>query len=255
MNILIVDDSKVTREIIKNMIYFNIDRSIIFFEAENGQEAIEILKNNLIDILLTDILMPSMDGYELIKRVKKYITLANTFVVAITGLSGQEHVKKLFESGADYYISKPILKEDIVVRLKLIIKSIAQEKTNQLLVRDTTDTLDTEVMMNYYMVFIISQKHDLYNIVDKIIAVYPQVDKTLLKDFINMLVQSYESLEKELPDSFNINIESSSSALFLTCTDANFIEEIKQYSANISEDYEIVYSTHSMIIKLVYTNS
>ena len=88
MNILITEDDKETREALKNIILYSIDETITVFEADNGAEALEIIEDNTIDILLTDIMMPTMDGFELITRVKNSESLKHIFIAAITGLSG-----------------------------------------------------------------------------------------------------------------------------------------------------------------------
>jgi len=93
MNILITEDAQETREVLKNIIAYSIDESAMIFEADNGVDALEIIKNNPIDILLTDIMMPNMDGFELITRVKSNDATKDIFVAAITGFSGEEQIE------------------------------------------------------------------------------------------------------------------------------------------------------------------
>lgn len=251
MNILITEDAKETREVLKNIIKFSIDSDINIYEAEDGEDALNIIDANEIDILLTDIMMPKMDGFELIKKVKNNERTKHIFVAAITGLSGEEQVKKVFSCGADYYIAKPIQKDDIIARLKLIYKLVSKddEKTPEL-IRDTFNPFEVPIMMNYYTIFTILQEDDLYQIIHHLAALYPQTNKIMLKDFITLLLKSYESLDDEFDGAFEMILESSSDAVFLSCTNLSFIDAIKQYKNPIPSDYEAKFMSNSMTIKI-----
>ena len=251
MNILIVEDAKETREVLNNIIKYSIDKSIKVFEAENGAQALEIIQQNSIDILLTDIMMPIMDGFELITRVKNSEATKDIFIAAITGLSGEEQVKRVFSCGADYYISKPIQQEDIIARLKLIYKLVTkEEKKSPAIMRDTFNPFETPVMMNYYTIFTILQENDLYQIIHHLAALYPSSNKIMLKDFITLLLKSYESLDKEFNGAFEMMLESSFDDVFLSCTHLSFIDAVKKYESTMPQAYEIKYMPNSMTIKI-----
>ncbi len=250
MNILITEDAKETREVLRNIIKFSIDDTITIFEADNGASALDIIKDNHIDILLTDIMMPTMDGFELITRIKQSEKNKNIFIVAITGLSGEEQVKKVFSCGADYYISKPIQKEDIIARLKLIYKLVKKDEPIPELKRDSFNPFEVPVMMNYYTIFTILQEDDLYQIIHHLALLYPNSDKIMLKDFITLLFKSYESLEGEFDGAFEMMIESSADDLYLSCTNISFIEAIKKYEDSMPSAYDVKYLSNSMTIKI-----
>jgi len=251
MNVLIVEDAKETREVLNNIIKYSIDKSIKVFEAENGVQALKIIQDNSIDILLTDIMMPIMDGFELITRVKNSEATKDIFIAAITGLSGEEQVKRVFSCGADYYISKPIQQEDIIARLKLIYKLVSkEEKKSPAIMRDTFNPFETPIMMNYYTIFTILQENDLYQIIHHLAALYPSSNKIMLKDFITLLLKSYESLDKEFNGAFEMMLESSFDDIFLSCTHLSFIEAVKKYESGMPQTYEIKYMPNSMTIKI-----
>jgi len=251
MNILITEDTKETREVLKNIIKFSIDDNITVFEAENGKEALKIINEHPINILLTDIMMPIMDGFELITKVKSDDSTKDIFIAAITGLSGEEQVQKVFSCGADYYISKPIQKDDIIARLKLIHKLITkEEKKSPEIMRDTFNPFETPVMMNYYTIFTILQENDLYQIIHHLSALYPSIDNMMLKDFITLLLKSYEELDKEFEGAFEIMLESSFDDIYISCTFLSFIEAIKKYESTIPNIYEIKYMPNSVTIKI-----
>lgn len=250
MNILIAEDAKETREVLKNIIIYAIDNSVTIVEADNGAEALEIINNYPIDILLTDIMMPEMDGFELIKRVKKNDSLKHIFIAAITGLSGEEQVKKVFSCGADYYIPKPIQQEDIIARLKLIYRLVEKDKPVPELIRDTFNPFDVPVMTNYYTIFTILQEEDLYQIIHHLAVLYPEANKIMLKDFISVLLKSYESLDDEFDGAFEIMLETSYDAVYLSLTNLNFIEALRKNEDAILQSYEVKYKSNSITIKI-----
>ena len=251
MNILIAEDTKETREVLKNIIHFSIDNSIKIYEAENGVEALDILKKEQIDILLTDIMMPLMNGFELITKLKEDKDLKKIFIAAITGLSQEEEIKKIFACGADYYISKPIQRDDIVARLKLIHRLVYGEERQPLkMVGDIYNPFEVSVMKNYYTIFKILQEEDLFQIIHYLTALYPKMDKIKLKDFITFLLKSYESLEKRFDNTFEIKLETTYYNIFLSMSENSYIQAIKKNEESIPDTYEIKYMLKSMTIKI-----
>jgi signal transduction histidine kinase/DNA-binding response OmpR family regulator/HAMP domain-containing protein len=86
---------------------------IIF--AENGREALEILdKNEMIDLVLMDIMMPEMDGYEAIRQIRMNDHLKNLPVIALTAKAMKEDREKCMEAGASDYIMKPIQSDQLI---------------------------------------------------------------------------------------------------------------------------------------------
>jgi len=96
------------------------DREIKVFEAENGQMALEVLKNNPdIDLVLMDIMMPVMDGYEAMKIIRKTPKISNIPIITLTAKAMKEDYQKAIDSGANDYISKPINVDKLMTLLKI----------------------------------------------------------------------------------------------------------------------------------------
>jgi len=104
--VLIVDDD------IKNIFVLSSalqEHDMYISHAKNGQEALDFLKeNNDINIVLMDIMMPVMDGYEAMKRIRKDETLKHIPIIAVTAKAMQKDIQDAFDSGANDYLTKPI---------------------------------------------------------------------------------------------------------------------------------------------------
>ena len=88
--------------------------------AENGKEGIEVLeKNPDIDLILMDIMMPEMDGYEALRRIRLIPEYANLPIIALTAKAMKNDREKCIEAGASDYISKPVNLEQLFSLIKI----------------------------------------------------------------------------------------------------------------------------------------
>jgi two-component system chemotaxis response regulator CheY len=120
-NVLIVDDSLPMRSVIKKTVTasgFNVGK---FFDAGNGREALGILKQEWLDLVLTDYNMPDMNGLELITLMKADEILKTIPVVVISTEGSQQRVKEFMDKGAADYIKKPFTPEEIRNKLSRIM--------------------------------------------------------------------------------------------------------------------------------------
>ncbi len=120
-NILIVDDSFPMRAVIKKIIKasgFDIGE---FFEAGNGKEALQVMDQQWLDLVLTDYNMPDMNGLELLKAMKHSDTLADIPVVIVTTEKGDRRMEAFFSQGAVAYVKKPFTPEQIKAHLNRIL--------------------------------------------------------------------------------------------------------------------------------------
>jgi two-component system chemotaxis response regulator CheY len=122
-NVLIVDDSLSMRSVIKKTIKVSGFKVGEYFEAADGKEALKILADAWVDLVLTDINMPNMNGLELITMMHEDQILSSIPVVMVTTEGSQKSVQKSMEMGARGYIKKPFQPEDI----KRILNSIMGE--------------------------------------------------------------------------------------------------------------------------------
>ena len=106
--ILVVDDSGTARMIIKQCLAIIGLKDKKFLEAAHGRDAVEILKQNRVDMVLTDLNMPVMDGEALLREIKGATAWKKIPVVVITSTSNDTREKVLLEAGAEAVISKPV---------------------------------------------------------------------------------------------------------------------------------------------------
>ena len=85
------------------------ERGMRVFKAENGKKALDqVMEHGDLDIVLMDIMMPEMDGYEAIKEIRKLEHLKNLPVIALTAKAMKEDKQKCLDAGASDYITKPV---------------------------------------------------------------------------------------------------------------------------------------------------
>lgn len=126
-NILIVEDSIPMRAVIKKIVRasgFNVGQ---IFEASNGKEALDVLNEEWLDVVLTDYNMPDMDGLELLDEMKKDDTFKVIPVVMVTTEGSEKRVEEFLERGAEY-IKKPFTPEQVKEKLNLLLGETEEGK-------------------------------------------------------------------------------------------------------------------------------
>jgi len=117
MNILIVDDSKIVRRVLSNTMgrYFKPPewKELNLFEAEDGIEAIEVMKKEKIDIMLLDWNMPNMTGPEVVEAVRAKKEWNKTRIVMATTEGSKSSVLAMIKKGANGYLVKPFQEDAI----------------------------------------------------------------------------------------------------------------------------------------------
>lgn len=112
-NVLIVDDSKSMRKVIKKILHLSGLQIGESLEAANGREALEVLERHWVDLILSDIHMPVMDGFGLLRALKENEMWKDLPVVFVTTEANEERLKEVLVLGARGYVRKPFRPEDI----------------------------------------------------------------------------------------------------------------------------------------------
>jgi two-component system, chemotaxis family, chemotaxis protein CheY len=114
---LIVDDSSVMRKIVERALRQAGLELMVVHEAGSGTEGLDLLRSKQVDLILSDINMPSMDGLEFLRQLRAQNLAPGVPVVMITTESSEEHVKQAILAGAQGYIRKPFTAEQVKERV------------------------------------------------------------------------------------------------------------------------------------------
>lgn len=152
-NILVVEDDKNLRKLITTYLQRNKYNT---YEATNGEEALNVLDQSYIDLIVSDIMMPKMDGYELIKSLReaKY----DVPILIITAKSEIEDKKEGFLLGADDYMVKPINIEEMLLRVQVLLRRSKSASEKKIQIGD--------LLLNYNQLSVI-KKNKVYNLAQK----------------------------------------------------------------------------------------
>lgn len=124
--ILLVDDTKANLKLLSHVLS---KEGYRYLEANNGHEAITLAEEHEPDLILLDIMMPDIDGFEVIKRIKKNELLEDVPIIFLSSLTETDDKVQGFKYGGVDYITKPFQKEETLARIKthLQIRSLQKE--------------------------------------------------------------------------------------------------------------------------------
>ena len=138
--VLIVEDNEDMRQFIR----YILSDSYNLIEAENGEEGFEVAKKHLPDVVISDVMMPKTDGFDLCQLLKTNVATNHIPVILLTAYALDEQKQVGFESGADAYISKPFNVKLLKTRVRKLIenrKKIRESFSNFLLNETKQETL------------------------------------------------------------------------------------------------------------------
>ncbi|MGK7394432.1 MAG: hybrid sensor histidine kinase/response regulator transcription factor [Candidatus Cyclobacteriaceae bacterium M3_2C_046] len=117
--ILIVEDNPDVRAYLKDCLIG--DYKVV--EARNGKEGLEIASLNIPDLVISDVMMPEMDGYQFCQALKKNELTNHIPLIMLTAKSSMDHKLEGLEQGADDYLAKPFHRKELLIRMKNLIKN------------------------------------------------------------------------------------------------------------------------------------
>ena len=205
--ILVVDDIEENRKlVVASLKDFDID----LIMAQNGQEALDKLKNVNVDLILMDLRMPVMNGYEAASIIKNDEKLKKIPLIALTASVMGKDLEKVSKYGFDGYLRKPVILDDLIEELGKYLKY-------QFLDNDISLEKDSSVIDNNNLKFVINElensfKEEWLNIKDggdfslieefanKLINLSIEQDIYMLKDYSEELVKNINSFDIEKVD-------------------------------------------------------
>jgi two-component system, OmpR family, response regulator MtrA len=115
-HILVVDDDYYISDILKNVLE---DEGFKVTVVSDGQEALEVFKNSGADLILLDIKMPGLDGYEVIEKLRQESQVP---VIVLSGTRETDAVARMMEKGANDYVTKPFRERELLARVRAKIR-------------------------------------------------------------------------------------------------------------------------------------
>ena len=120
-SLLIVDDSPTQLLVLKNLLEKN---SFHVNQAVDGEDALSCARKSKPDIIISDIFMPKMNGYELCQTLKQDSLLRSVPVILLTTMSASESIVEALNSGADYFVPKPYDEKYLISKIKFILATM-----------------------------------------------------------------------------------------------------------------------------------
>ena len=118
--ILIVDDERLTRAVLQhNVILAGYDVIV----ASNGREAMQKIQEVTPDLIVVDLVMPDMNGFEMLRQIRSNEQTMKTPVIVVSALQSQTDIEEAKASGADIYLTKPIKPEEFIKHVKKYLGS------------------------------------------------------------------------------------------------------------------------------------
>ena len=146
--ILFVEDTPDVRNYVNDIL--KTDYTILL--AENGEAGIEIVQNSLPDLIISDVMMPGMDGFEFCKKIKTDWKTSHIPVILLTAKATQQNKIEGLETGADDYMTKPFNFTELSIRIKNLItqrRQLREKFSKEIIVTAetlTTNSLDKELI-------------------------------------------------------------------------------------------------------------
>ena len=160
--ILIVDDDHVNIKVLADALT---NEGYTFIAVDNGYDAIEYLKTHKIDCMLIDLMMTEMSGYELCKKVRQQYDMLELPIIVLTAIMKQSNLVLSLQIGANEYLQKPILMDELLVRIQSLL-AVRQSSIDA--IEDELNYLDTQVT-----------PHFVYNTLNTIIGLsYTDIENT-----------------------------------------------------------------------------
>ena len=149
----VVEDDKNLKKL---MVTYLKKNNYTTFEARNGIQALDIIDKQYIDLVISDIMMPEMDGYELLNELR--IANYEIPIMLITAKSDISDKKQGFILGADDYMVKPIDMEEMVLRVSVLLKRAKSANKRKIILRDLIIDYDQLSVVKHDKVYNLAQK-------------------------------------------------------------------------------------------------
>lgn len=120
ISVLVVDDDELTRKLIQRLLEREFDVQVTMLS--NGLESLEYAQDHKPDLIILDLMLPGMNGFEILKKLRKDDLLRDTKVILVSAKSRSEDIERGFDLTANEYITKPFQPKEFVVRVRRLLE-------------------------------------------------------------------------------------------------------------------------------------
>ncbi|MEA3353348.1 MAG: diguanylate cyclase [Campylobacterota bacterium] len=142
--ILVVDDTKTNIKILIELLGDNYD----VIAALNGEMALEMIEEEEVDLILLDIMMPQMDGFEVCRRLKSEPKTKDIPIIFLTAMSDEQSIEKAYDLGGSDYVTKPFRPKELLARVKRELQLVTLQ--NELKLLASTDPMTKLYNRRYF---------------------------------------------------------------------------------------------------------
>ncbi|MGN0371745.1 MAG: sporulation transcription factor Spo0A [Enterocloster sp.] len=151
LNVVIVDDNPLILDTLDEMISAEEGLSVIG-RADNGEDAIDMIRDTTPDIVLLDLIMPKVDGISVVERVKNEQSfLKNPAFIILSAVGGEEMTEEAFQAGANYYLMKPFDRNVLVSKIRHLGKTPEKKKTGRVVAAPSESAAEPLISREEYM--------------------------------------------------------------------------------------------------------
>jgi CheY-like chemotaxis protein len=206
MHALVVDDSRVVRDMVTKML---VENGVIVQQANDGSEAYKLIEAapEAFDLILLDLEMPIMRGDELCVKIRKELGLKDLPIIFLTAVPDRGALIHLFEVGANDYLVKPFVKEELIARIKVNLK------TSQHITKEATERRQIEKDLAKTKRMVASSRkaaeradlastvlHNVGNVMNSISASCAHLEHMLEESRLPQVLMSFQMVDKHKDD-------------------------------------------------------
>jgi DNA-binding response OmpR family regulator len=196
VKLLLIEDEKPVRELTK----VKLKDKYEILEAEDGLKAFDVLEHNHVDLIIVDVMMPNMDGYEFVEELRSMGE--ETPVIMLTAMDSFAHKKKGYNLGIDEYLTKPIDYEELTWHIEAILRRYKINSDKEIVIGDFSiseatmsatvsnrkiDLTDTEFKLLYKLLSYPGVIFTKQQLMDEIWGYDTETDYSTIKVYINRI--------------------------------------------------------------------
>lgn len=201
VRILLIEDEKTVRELTK----VKLKDKYEIIEAEDGLNAFDVLEHDKVDLMIVDIMMPNMDGYEFVEELRAMGD--NTPIIMLTAMDTFAHKKKGYNLGIDEYLTKPIDYEELTWHIEAILRrykinsdkeivlgdfKISEETMSATIAGEAIELTETEFKLLYKLLSYPGVIFTKQQLMDDIWGYDSESDYSTIKVYVNRLRNKLE---------------------------------------------------------------